>query len=162
MAKLKKIRRKMMWPIEAFAAYAMLYSIKIFTFRGARRVGAFLGSIVYMIPSQKKLVMTNLKLAFPEKDDAELKKIGKKSVQGLALSFIEFIWFYKSIKKMQKYIHVPDEVKEHYFSSKDSERPIIFLAMHMGNWELAPYGFKKVENIDGCVSSTKPKTTMNR
>ena len=148
----------MMWPVEAFIAYLMLYFVKVLTFRGARRFGAMIGSVILWIPSQKKLILANLKQAFPDKTDNERKKIACESVRGLAQSFIEFLWFYKSGKKFQKYIHAPDEVKEMYSAARDPDKPVIFLAMHWGNWELATYGFNKVDDeFKSCVIARKFK-----
>ena len=79
-----KRRRKMMRPFEAFPVFVILYTIKIFTLRGARRIGKVLGLLIYCIPAQRKLALANLDIAFPDKSDKEKKKIAKKGLAGFS------------------------------------------------------------------------------
>jgi KDO2-lipid IV(A) lauroyltransferase len=139
MPNFKKLRRKMMWPLEALIVYSMLYSVKLLTFKGARRLGGLIGYLIYMVPSQKKLVLSNLKLAFPDKSEADLKTIAKKSTKGLVMVYIEFMWFYKSPARMKKYIVIPDNMKAKYAEINDPQ-PVILFGMHLGNWEFSGYG----------------------
>ena len=62
MAKFKKIRRKMMWPVEAILVYTLFYGVRCLTLKGVRRVGSFLGSLLYLLPSQRKLALANLQV----------------------------------------------------------------------------------------------------
>lgn len=142
MSKIKKIRRRIMWPIEGLFIYSMLFSIKLLTFRGARRVGAILGSLIYMVPSSRKLILANLKLALPDKSQAELIVIAKKSCRGLMTVYIEFMWFYKSPARMEKYIKVPKEMEPKLAEINDPNQAVLFFGMHWGNWELMTYGLK--------------------
>lgn len=160
MSKLKKIRRKMMWPVEAVPLYIILFLIKFFTLKGARRIGGFLGWIIYCIPEQRKLALKNMDIAFPDKSDEEKKKIVKKSLKGIAKVFIEFMWFYKRPHLVEKYVKIPEEVKKSYFEHKDPEKSVIVIAMHWGNWELSPRGFKLIDDLEGSVIARKLKNPM--
>lgn len=157
MSSFKKKRRKFMRPIEAFPVFVFLYFIKIFTLKGARRVGSILGFFLYCIPSQRKLALANLDVAFPNKTVAEKKKIACKAIQGIVTVFVEFMWFYKRPEKYQKFIHVPDEFKKIYHEKKSPDKGAIFLSMHWGNWEMVSRGLKLTDKVDGSVIARKLK-----
>ena len=157
MSSFKKRRRKMMRPFEAIPVYAILYTVKIFTFRGARRIGKFLGLLIYCVPSQRKLALANLDIAFPEKSAKEKKKIARTSLQGIATVFIEFMWFYKRPDLIEKYVKIPEDVRKEYFKYKDPEKPLIMLAMHWGNWELSTRAFKLMDDVEGSVIARRLK-----
>ena len=58
---------------------------------------------------------------------------------------------------IEKYVKVPDDVKKAYFDKKDPDKPIIVLAMHWGNWELAPRGLKLIDDVKGSVIARRLK-----
>ena len=157
MSSFKKKRRRFMRPIEAVPVYMFLYFIKLFTLKGARRIGRMMGFILYSVPSQKKLALANLDIAFPEKSAAEKKKIAKQAVQGIVTVFIEFMWFYKRTDRVAKYVKFSEEFKKSYYSKKDPERGAIFVSMHWGNWEMVPRGLQLVDDVSGSVIARKLK-----
>ena len=147
----------MMRPVEAVPVFVCLYTIKLFTLKGARRIGRFLGSLLYCIPSQKKLALANLEIAFPEKTLDERKKIAKQAIKGVVTVFIEFMWFYKRPDRIKKYVKIPEEFRKAYYEKKDSERGGIFVSMHFGNWEMVPRGLQMVDDVSGSVIARKLK-----
>ncbi len=157
MTNLKKIRRKILRPIEAGTILLALLFIKCFTLKGARRLADFFGLIIYAVPAQRNLALKNLATAYPEKSLKERKKIARKSIQGVAKVFIEFIWFYNRPQLIKQYIKVSPEVQNMYEKFKEPHKPAIVLAMHWGNWELAPAGFKIIDNLEGSVIARKLK-----
>ena len=146
-----------MRPIEAIPVFMCLYSIKLFTLKGARRIGWVLGFLLYYIPSQKKLVLANLDVAFPEKEPSEKKKIARKAIQGIVTVYIEFMWLYKRPDRYEKYITVSDEFKKAYNDKKDTEKGALFVSMHWGNWEMVPRGLKIADDVNGSVIARKLK-----
>ncbi|NQZ58255.1 MAG: hypothetical protein HRT88_12420 [Lentisphaeraceae bacterium] len=144
MSKLKKVRRKMMWPVEVFLIYSVFFSVRCLTLKGARRLGAFLGSILYLIPNQRKLAFANLKVAFPDKAENERKAIAKKSMIHMVTVFVEFMWTHNNEKRLQKYVEIPQEVLDEYEKYHESGAPSIFIAMHWGNWEMGCYGLMQL------------------
>jgi KDO2-lipid IV(A) lauroyltransferase len=76
------------------------------------RVGDGLGWLLYQVPSQRKhIVHINLKLCFPEWNDARRAAVAQKHFQHAIRSYLErsFQWF-ASAEKLEKLIQVDSEV----------------------------------------------------
>ena len=88
----------------------------------------------YVIGYRKKVVMSNLKKAFPEKSEAEVYNIAKKFYKYLADIMVEslkgFTMSRKDIIKRHKILN--PEILESYFEKNIS---IIGVSGHYGNWE---------------------------
>jgi KDO2-lipid IV(A) lauroyltransferase len=83
---------------------------------------------------RKKIVLENLKLAFPEKSAKERKEIAKKFFKHFTDLFIESIKAFsiteKEIQKRYRYKN-PELVNEYY----RQERSIALVGAHQANWE---------------------------
>lgn len=90
--------------------------------------------VYYIIGYRKKTVRKNLKLAFPEKSDAERLAIEKKSFRHFVDIFIEMIKGFTiskaQINKRYKYTN-PEIFKELEALNKS----VILMGAHHGNWE---------------------------
>jgi len=90
--------------------------------------------LYYIVGYRKKVVLQNLKNAFPEKSKNELKRISKKYYHHLADLFLESIKMHNMKKKdyekrmVMKNMHLLDP----YFEQGVS---VVVLTMHYGNWE---------------------------
>ncbi len=88
----------------------------------------------YIVGYRKDVVLDNLKLAFPEKEDKELLKIRKKFFRHLVDFFIESIKTFTiseaEIKRRMKYTNL--EVLEKVVASGKS---IALVGPHQANWE---------------------------
>ena len=148
--KLKLLRRKCTRPFETAAIYFLLYFVKCFSLKGARRFSALLGYLFIAIPSVKKLVLANLDLAFPEKSLQEKKTIARQSQTNLIMVFIEFLWFYGREELMLKRTHIEEAGLQDFKAFRNAqEKPIIFLTMHLGNWEVISQSYQMIgdENL---------------
>lgn len=109
--------------------------------------GKLLGTGIYLISKKRReITYDNLRHAFPEKSEKEIKSIGFKSFLNLGITFAElFALKHLSDKQIEDYIQFPylQEIKEVY-SRKEG---IIFLSAHMGNWELMAYSFAYFSSI---------------
>lgn len=87
-----------------------------------------------VIGYRKGVVRSNLKKAFPEKSEKELKQIEKDSYKNLADIFVEgvkgFTMSKKSIMKRHKFLN--PEILDKYY---DKNQGVIVAAGHFGNWE---------------------------
>ena len=137
--KFKKIRKKIQSPVEITAVYLLMFFVKCMTLKGARRFGNFLGFFAYNIPSIKKIIKANLKIAFPDLPKVRSAQIGKRSMGSLFNVFIEFIWFKGRESRISNYIAWNEKsleaFKQKRLENKD-KKPCILLTMHMGNWEV--------------------------
>ncbi|MDD7984921.1 lysophospholipid acyltransferase family protein [Lentisphaera marina] len=147
--KIKKIRKKIQRPLEIGAIYCLMLVVKCLTLRGARRVGVLLARLSLYIPTIKRTIKANLKIAFPDLDKNKARKISVNSMASLFNVFIEFLWFKGREDKIINYIEW-DEPSIKAFQKKRSEnetkKPCILLTMHMGNWEVTAQSYYSISS----------------
>lgn len=94
--------------------------------------------MVYVVGYRKKIVISNLKIAFPEKTDAERQKIMKEFYHNLCDTFMEIIkllsWNEKEILK--RFQGNMDAVNQWY----GKEQSVQVISGHFFNWEMANVG----------------------
>jgi KDO2-lipid IV(A) lauroyltransferase len=121
----------------------MYYLFRLFYVLASIKILSKLCWIVYYLDfSRKKIVFKNLDIAFPEKSKDEKIKIAKNTYKNFLTFFEDSIEFNKN----------PDNVKikiegEHYFKEAvNSNKPVILMTAHFGNWELMPkFVYKKYQ-----------------
>jgi len=113
--------------------------VKYFQFVGlnkTRRSANILGYILYyLIPIRKKVVKNNLNTAFPNKSEAEIKRLTLKTYQNILITFFELMYLpFVSKKEIDESIIITniDTIKEELSNNKSA----IFLTGHFGGWEL--------------------------
>lgn len=115
--------------------YPLIWILSILSFR----ILYFLSDIIYfliyyLIGYRKKVVLSNLKLAFPEKTNHELIKIRKKFYHHFVDIFMEMIKsFTISKNELEKHCVYPnlDVLNDLHKDGKS----IILVGSHYGNWE---------------------------
>lgn len=122
-----------------YLVYGILWLISLLPFRILYIISdIFYGLVYYVIGYRKKLVMSNLKRAFPEKTDKERKKIAKKFYQHFTDTFIETVKMISiSEKQLRKRFTINiDEINALY----DSGQNLLIVSAHYFNWEVANAG----------------------
>jgi KDO2-lipid IV(A) lauroyltransferase len=93
----------------------------------------------YILPIRKRTAYKNLKLAFPEKEDNEIRHIIKKCYLNILIAIVEFFYLPKltSSQLSGKFVIVnANEMSEKFKEGKG----IVFVSAHFGNWEIMAYG----------------------
>ena len=99
----------------------------------------------YFVKYRYKVITENLTHAFPEKSDAEIKKITNKFYLHFCDMFIETIKGYSaSEKQMDK--HITFNNIEQFSQYHKDGRSLIFFGMHYNNWEWGNYTQKKTKH----------------
>jgi len=105
----------------------------------------FIFLLLYYFPSyRRKVVATNLKNAFPEKSDEELKSIEKKFYKHMADIFVETFKLIHMSEKEQKKRFTYNNI-EIIDKLRQEKRDIIAVLGHYNNWEwptLLPFFLK--------------------
>ncbi|MCH2208476.1 MAG: lysophospholipid acyltransferase family protein [Lentisphaerales bacterium] len=153
MSGLKQARKRLFWRLEAGVALTFFFFIRFLPFSGMRFFGKLFGSILFMLPSQKKLVLANIKTAFPDMPKSEAMRIGRTSLQGMLLVFCEMMWFYGDAEKISKYITIPENIRDRIRELNHNGRSTLFLPMHWGNWEISTFALKQID-------ATRPVTVI--
>lgn len=126
--------------------------------------------VYHLIGYRKKVVRKNLKLAFPDLSEKELKSIERKSYRHFIDVFIELIKsFTISEKEISRRLSITNpELLDSYFEQGKS---VIFLSGHYANWEWVSFivekslsyhmsvVYKKLANpyFDGLIKKTRNK-----
>jgi KDO2-lipid IV(A) lauroyltransferase len=115
--------------------YPLIWVISILPFRLLFTLSDFLFIILfYLIGYRKKVVLTNLSLAFPDKTTNELLKIRRKFYRHFIDIFMEMIKSFTISKKQldRRFSYTnPEFLKTLYKDGKS----IIIVGSHYGNWE---------------------------
>ncbi len=97
----------------------------------ASAIGGFLGGCFrYILPKKHKIALYNLQKCFPEKSDAERKKIAKAMWRHLGRMMGEM----PHARKMQKRIKILGQ--ENVEMMKKDDKGGFIASGHIGNWEL--------------------------
>ena len=141
--KFKVIKRQLRRPFEVATCMLLFAFIRFLPFSWVRFLARCLGRLLYLIPSQRKLVMSNLELAFPHKSLLEKKSLARQSMSNMVMTFMEQIWFDNNEKRQKEYLSLSPEVQKKLSDLEESEQPILFLALHIGNWEFTSLTVKR-------------------
>ncbi len=122
----------------------------------AQRFGWFIGSCLFIFPNKEKhIVRVNLKLCFPKLSEKELNKLVRKSLIENAKTLCEMPRIFtqsgkKSLEKIQKGTNF--ELFQQY---SKSDKGLIILGPHLGNWELTVHFIKKYTDITAMYAPVK-------
>lgn len=116
----------------------------------------------YLIPIRKKIVISNLAKAFPEKSKSEIKQIAFNNFLSIGIAFMEIMSFREMTKEeilSLSEINNFDVVK----NAVDSEKGSILLTAHVGNWELGALtmGLSLDKQINVLVKKQRNKLVAN-
>jgi KDO2-lipid IV(A) lauroyltransferase len=112
----------------------------------------------YLIPIRKDVVISNLKKAFPEKSEQEIKKIAFENYVSIGITFMEIMAFRKmSAKEITELVDVNN--LELALEKVNAGNGTILLTAHFGNWELGALfmGLALNKQIDVLVKPQRNK-----
>lgn len=122
--------------IEYFFFRILLFCIRRFSFRTVQIIGSSFGTFIHsVIGLRKGLVLSNLRHAFPEKSEDEIRSIAKASYRNLFMAYLEILVMDTlSEAKLKNMIAFPDSGTIDEILKR--KKGLIILSGHYGNWEL--------------------------
>jgi KDO2-lipid IV(A) lauroyltransferase len=125
--------------IEYFFFRILYFIVRLFSFRNVQRFGSGFGAFIFsVIGSRKKLVLDNLRHAFPEKSEEEITAIAKGSYRNLLSAYFEILYLDKlTADQIRRFISFSEIEK--FKSYLNSGKGLIILTGHYGNWELCAF-----------------------
>ncbi len=107
--------------------------------RWARTLGAGVGAAAYSLLGRlRKVGLTNLGLAFPEKTVAEREQILRSLYRNLGWLLAEFCQMPSyTPEKTQGFLRY--EGLEHYLAARERGKGVLIVTGHLGAWELSSY-----------------------
>jgi KDO2-lipid IV(A) lauroyltransferase len=125
--------------LEFAAAWCVLHGVGLLPRGIARSVGAGVAAVYYRAnPRLERAALFNLKLAFPEKSEAERGAIARRLMRHIGWMGAEFARFPRYTPESVRRIITIDGM-ENYLAAKARGKGLIYLTGHMGAWELAPF-----------------------
>jgi KDO2-lipid IV(A) lauroyltransferase len=105
----------------------------------ARAIGIGLGQIVYLLHGKLRRVgMRNLDMAFPQKSQAEKRKILRGVFTSLGRQLAEICLFPRYTAENVNQVVIYDGF-ENFQRASDEGRGVLFLTGHLGGWELSAF-----------------------
>ena len=128
---------------EYAAVLLLLGIIKLLPKSSHRSLAAVLGRMIYLVPSARKTVLSNIHCAMPELEQKEVRRIAKSSFTNMMWNLIEFFWASGNPRRIVRCYHMPDSVKEALARHTAAGERVIFVNPHLGSWEasgvMAPF-----------------------
>ena len=113
----------------------MYYLFRLFYFLASIKALSKLYLLFYYLDFfRRPIIMKNLDIAFPDKEKKEKIKIAKNTYK----NFLEFFEDIIEFKKNPKYDEIKVIGEEYILNAINSNKPIILVTGHFGNWEITP------------------------
>ncbi|NOY75212.1 MAG: hypothetical protein GXP32_05400 [Kiritimatiellaeota bacterium] len=101
------------------------------------------GFVMYLVPQFRKLVSANLRIAFPEKSDKEVRGLTKRNLSNTALLGLEFFWFRKRGDRSDALVRFADGGIELIEDLDQLNKGGMWVPPHLGNWELMGMHYRR-------------------
>ncbi|UDQ97006.1 hypothetical protein AAEX28_08120 [Lentisphaerota bacterium WC36G] len=131
-----KLSKKIKYSIEYMPIAFLSKTIGILPRKAVVALANFIGFWIFYFPTSYRLITANIKVAFPEKNSSEIRKIGLKSMQSIILMFFESFWFRADSKRIEQYVHLTPEVLDEFAHTENTKTPMLLVVPHLGNWEI--------------------------
>jgi len=136
------------WRLETFGYDALSGLLRAIPIDAASGFGAWLFKRLGPLTSTHRIALRNLRLCFPEWDEAERQRLAKAQWENAGRVLIEFFL-------MDKIMADPARVEvigiEKLEAIKASGRPTVFVSGHFANWEVMAAASQRV-GIDGVLA----------
>lgn len=129
--KLLKIR----YIIEYLCALFVYALIKIQPRWMIKGMAVVAGRFFYCIPALHKMIDANIATCFPEKPDAEVRRIGRLSVVNAAWNMLEFFWMSNNSRRIKRCLEYNAETGAIVEKCMANNELSIYVNPHLGSWE---------------------------
>jgi KDO2-lipid IV(A) lauroyltransferase len=135
--KQRKILKSPLYLLEFALAWPFIQLLRLLPFKWISNLGGFLGRLLGHF-CRRHVATTNLKWAFPDITDQEIKRILSGMYDNFGRTFLEFLHLDKIDPKRMN-ITITVHGRKWLESLAESGKPAIFFSGHIGNWEIGPW-----------------------
>ncbi|CAN7514507.1 lysophospholipid acyltransferase family protein [Caulobacter sp. LjRoot300] len=125
----------LLWRAEALGFDLFIGVVRLLGVDAASAFGGWLGRAVGPLSGAHKVAVRNLKLAFPDKDEAWRAAMLKAQWDGLGRTFAEFPLMDRILPSTGR-VEVVNQ--ERLFQIAADKVPVVFVSGHLSNWEVMP------------------------
>ncbi|MEJ2817255.1 lysophospholipid acyltransferase family protein [Caulobacter sp. CCG-8] len=133
--KRRPLGQDLLWRAEALGFDLFIGLVRLLGVDAASAFGGWLGRTVGPLSGAHKVATRNLKLAFPDKDDAWRAAMLEAQWDGLGRTFAEFPLMDKILPSTGR-VEVVNQ--ERLFQIAAEKVPVVFVSGHLSNWEVMP------------------------
>ena len=125
----------LLWRVEALGFDLFIGVVRLLGVDAASAFGGWLGRTAGPLSGAHKVATRNLKLAFPEKDEAWREAMLRAQWDGLGRTFAEFPLMDKLLPSTGR-VEVVNQ--QRLFQIAANKVPVVFVSGHLSNWEVMP------------------------
>jgi KDO2-lipid IV(A) lauroyltransferase len=125
----------LLWRAEALGFDLFIGVVRLLGVDAASAFGGWLGRTFGPVSGAHKVATRNLKLAFPDKDEAWREAMLKAQWDGLGRTFAEFPLMDKILPSTGR-VEVVNQ--QRLFQIAAEKVPVVFVSGHLSNWEVMP------------------------
>jgi KDO2-lipid IV(A) lauroyltransferase len=133
--KRRPLGQDLLWRAEALGFDLFIGVVRLLGVDAASAFGGWLGRTVGPLSGAHKVATRNLKLAFPDKDEAWRAAMLKAQWDGLGRTFAEFPLMDKILPSTGR-VEVVNQ--QRLFQIAADKTPVVFVSGHLSNWEVMP------------------------
>lgn len=143
LSKIRHVRRILLHPIENLLVKGLCLFINLLPPKVSVAFGGFIGAMAFsLFGVRKKVCLINLKIAFPDKSVAELKKIGRNSYANTGRTMMEILLLGKMDKNYFE-THVTVEGEKVLDAALENGKGALGVTGHFGSWEVMAAAIKQ-------------------
>ena len=133
------LQKRLRFRLETLIVRLLAWAMPRLSRRAVWRLGRAVGWLgYYLLPAQRRIARANLDLAFGStKSDSEKRRIARASSQNFATTMLAQFWAPRlTLETFEKFVEVDAEGLRSVRDLHAKGRPIIFITLHYGDWEL--------------------------
>ncbi|WP_176065136.1 lysophospholipid acyltransferase family protein [Anaeromyxobacter diazotrophicus] len=130
--------------------------------RAALAVGALAGRLAWhLAPGTRRLMLAHLALAFPEKSEAERRAVARASLVHLGQVALEVAALRRYRDRLEAYVSIAPGGAELVERAMARGRGLVFVAGHIGNWELLAQRLSRLAQPNAVVAKRNADAWLN-
>jgi len=130
--------------LEYLLALFLIYGIRALSPAFAWGCARLAGAALWRFGVRRRVVLENLALAFPDRDEVERRAIARRTFQHFACMAVDIVFQRRFVTRRNLYerFHVVGWAREFLAEHGEQElrrraQRVLFMTAHIGNWELA-------------------------
>src|SRR5512133_409619 len=157
------LRKRVRRAVRSVLLAAAIRVLSWFPLRAAFALAAWTGRLAWLAArGQRRLMLDHVALAFPDLTPAEREAIARRSLVHLAQVAVEVITAHRNIPRIEEYVSFSPGSEEIIRRAMVRGKGLIFVAGHIGNWELLARRLAVVTQPNAVIARRNADERVNR
>jgi KDO2-lipid IV(A) lauroyltransferase len=156
-------RKRARRAVRSVVLWTAIRLLSVLPLRVALAFGAGVGRLAWWLaPSERRLMCEHLALAFPERSEEERRRIARQSLVHLGQVALEVITARRNLPRIEDYVSFSPGSEEIVRRAMERRRGLIFIAGHIGNWELLARRLAVLAQPNAVIARRNADDRLNR